>query len=347
MKAIGLTHYLPVDHPDALLDLELDMPVPTGRDLLVKIEAISVNPLDTKMRAPRPKVESRPRVLGWDAAGTVVGTGADASLFHTGDAVFYAGSIVRQGSNAQYHLVDERLVGHMPASIGFAEAAALPLTSITAWESLFERLRCSPTGQDRNDTILIIGGAGGVGSMAIQLAKALTGARVIATASRSESRAWCLALGADHVIDHAGDMALQLQDLGIGAIQKILCLNDIDTHFPAMAALIAPEGSICSVVDNKAPLKIEALKDKSVTFAWESMFTRSRFGGAAMIAQHDLLEQVARCIDNGSIRSTMTSNLGSITAANVRQAHARIESGRSIGKIVLAGFSGTGHGTPG
>lgn len=338
MKAVGLYRYLPVDHPESLLDLELDMPHPAGRDLLVKVEAISVNPLDAKMRAPRDKVETRPRILGWDAAGTVVGAGPEATLFREGDRVYYAGSVTRQGANSEYHLVDECIVGRMPKTLGFAESAALPLTAITAWEALFDRLRCSRTGSDAGSTVLIIGGAGGVGSIAIQLAKALSGATVIATASRAQSRQWCRNLGADHVIDHGADMVQQLRELGLPAVEKILCLNDTDLHFPAMAELAAPQGAICSIVENKRPLRIEALKDKSVGFAWESMFTRSRYGTPDMIAQHHLLTHVAQHIDLGTIKTTLGRKLGGINAANVRHAHALVESGHTVGKIVLEGF---------
>lgn len=338
MKAVGLYRYLPVDHPESLLDLEIGAPVPAGRDLLVKVEAVSVNPIDTKMRAPRDKVEAKPRILGWDASGTVVGAGPETTMFRAGDRVYYAGSIVRPGANSEYHLVDERIVGPMPKSLDFAEAAALPLTAITAWEALFDRLGCSQTGGDAAAALLIIGGAGGVGSIAIQLAKALTGAVVIATASRPASRQWCLELGADHVVDHSRDIAAQLKELGRNSVERVLCLNDTDAHFPMMASVTSPQGAICSIVENKAPLRIEALKDKSVGFVWESMFTRSRYNTPDMAEQHRLLARVAELVERGRIKTTIGKTLGKIDAANIRHAHALIEAGHTVGKLVLAGF---------
>lgn len=338
MKAVGLYRYLPVDHPESLLDLEIEAPVPAGRDLLVKVEAVSVNPIDTKMRAPRDKVEAKPRILGWDAAGTVVGAGPGTTMFRAGDRVYYAGSIVRPGANSEYHLVDERIVGPMPKSLDFAEAAALPLTAITAWEALFDRLGCSQTGGDAAAALLIIGGAGGVGSIAIQLAKALTGAVVIATASHRASRQWCFELGADHVVDHSRDIAAQLKELGRNSVERILCLNETDAHFPMMASVTAPQGTICSIVENKAPLRIEALKDKSVGFVWESMFTRSRYNTPDMAEQHRLLARVAEHVESGRIKTTIGKTLGKIDAANVRHAHTLIEAGHTVGKLVLAGF---------
>lgn len=338
MKAVGFYRYLPADHPESLLDLDVGKPVPTGHDLLVKVEAVSVNPLDTKMRAPRDKVETRPRVLGWDAAGTVVGTGFEASLFRAGDRVFYAGSITRPGANSEYHLVDERIAGPMPKTLDFAAAAALPLTAITAWEALFDRLGCSREGRDAGKAILIIGGAGGVGSIAIQLAKALSGAHVIATASREASRRWCMEMGAEHVIDHTGDICAQVKGLGLSGVERILCLNDTDAHFPAMASLVAPQGLICSIVENRAPIEIGALKEKSAGFVWESMFTRSRYGTSDMIEQHRLLKSVAECVEAGRVRTTLGQNLGTINAANLRHAHRLIEGSHTVGKLVLQGF---------
>ncbi len=255
--------------------MEIDRPTATGRDLLVKIEAIAVNPVDTKVRAPKPQVEPAPRVLGWDAAGTVAAVGPEVTLFKLGDPVYYAGSITRPGTNAEYHLVDERIVGHKPASLDFANAAALPLTAITAWEALFDRLGVSPKGEHAGRSVLIIGGAGGVGSIGIQLAKVLAGLTVIATASRPESQEWCRRLGADHTVDHRGDLPAQLKALGFAGVDYILCFNDTDGHFPAMAELIAPQGKICTIVENARPLPVERLKSKSATFVWEFMFTRA------------------------------------------------------------------------
>lgn len=338
MKAVGLFRYLSVDNPECLVDVELETPQATGHDLLVRIEAVSVNPIDTKMRAPRSKVEPHPRVLGWDGAGTVIAAGHSATLFRAGDRVYYAGSILRPGTNSEFHLVDERIAGPMPGALDFDEAAALPLTTITAWESLFDRLGCSSESRDAGRALLIIGGAGGVGSMAIQLAKTFGAMTVIATASRDESRRWCLDLGADHVIDHTQDLLAQLRALDIRAVDHVLCCNDIDAHFPAAASIVAPQGAICSIVINKSPLPIELLKDKSARFAWESMFTRSSLGTPDMIEQHRLLTRVAEAVDAGRVRSTMRRSLGRIDAAGLRSAHAEIERGHTVGKLTLAGW---------
>jgi len=338
MKAVGLTRYLPISDPQSLVDIEIARPEATGRDLLVKVEAIAVNPVDTKVRAPKDKVEEAPRVLGWDAAGTVVAVGPDVTLFKVGDPVFYAGSITRPGANSEFHLVDERIAGHKPASLDYPQAAALPLTAITAWEAMFDRLGISPKGDDAGKSVLIIGGAGGVGSIGIQLARVLAGLTVIATASRPESEAWCRRLGADHTIDHRGDIPGQLRALGFEHVDFILCFNDMDRHFNAMTEAIAPQGKICSIVENAGPVAIGALKSKSATFVWEFMFTRAMFQTADMIAQHRLLNEVARLIDAGRLQTTIGDNLGTINAANLRRAHALLEGGQTIGKLVLSGF---------
>jgi zinc-binding alcohol dehydrogenase family protein len=330
MKAIGAIN-------GTLHDIVLPMPQAAGRDLVVKVEAISVNPVDHKMRAAAPDGDA-PRVLGWDVAGVVTAVGAQASLFAVGDQVWYAGSIARQGANSEFHLVDERIVGRKPRTLGFEQAAALPLTSITAWEALFERLGVSKLGHDQGKSILIIGGAGGVGSMAIQLAKKLARLTVVATASRAESAAWCRDLGADHVIDHHGDLVAQLGAVGVPAVDFILCLNETDRHFAAMAAAIAPQGKICSIVKNEGPLALEELFGKSATMVYELMFTRSMFGTDDMIAQHALLNDMAGLIDDGVLVTTVGERYGAINAANVARAHATLEGRRAIGKIVLSGF---------
>ncbi|MBI1396736.1 MAG: zinc-binding alcohol dehydrogenase family protein [Betaproteobacteria bacterium] len=338
MKAVGVTRNLPVDDPACLVDLETETPAPTGRDVLVRVEAVSVNPLDTRMRAVPIAEGASPRILGWDAAGTVAAAGPDATLFRAGDRVYYAGSIRRPGTNSEYHLVDERLAGPMPGALDFDEAAALPLTAITAWEALFDRLGCALDDSARTRAILVIGGAGGVGSVAIQLAKAIAGLTVIATASREESRTWCIGLGADHVVDHTDDIAAQVRGLGFDAVDYVLCLNDTDRHFAVAADLVAPQGAICSIVANRAPLPVERLKDKSARFVWESMFTRSNFQTADMIEQHRLLTRVAEAVDAGRLQSTRGQSLGTITAANLRRAHALVEGGHTTGKVVLAGW---------
>ncbi len=335
MKAVALKAYLPISHPESLLDVTLEKPVPQGRDLLVAVEAISVNPVDTKVRKPKDKVEENFKVLGWDAVGRVVATGPDASLFKVGDAVYYAGSIARPGSNSEFQLVDERIVGRKPSTLNNAQAAALPLTAITAWEGLFDRLKIA---QDKNaapKTLLIIGGAGGVGSIAIQLAKVLTNVTVVATASRAESADWCKSLGADFVIDHHQPFASQLDAQGIQKPDYIFCLNSTENHWASMADVIKPQGHICSIVELSSPVDLNLIKNKSVSFSWELMFTRSLFETDDMIEQHHLLNRVASLIDEGKLKTTVTEVLSPINAENLRKAHAMIETGKTIGKIVL------------
>lgn len=338
MKAVGLYRYLPIDHPESLLDVELDTPKPSARDLLVEVKAVSVNPVDTKQRAPRDQVEATPKVLGWDVAGVVKAIGPDVSLFKPGDAVYYAGSIVRPGGNSEFHLVDERIAGRKPDGLGFAEAAALPLTTITAWEAMFDRLSISRSGADAGKTLLVIGGAGGVGSIAIQLATKLARLRVIATASRPESIAWVRSLGADQVIDHTAALAPQLKAIGTPEAHYILCFNNADQYFPQFAPIIAPQGKICSIVRTLKPVDIAPLMGKSATYASEGMFTRSTFQTPDMIEQHALLDETAALVEAGTLRTTVAANLGSINAANLRLAHRMLEQGHTIGKIVLEGF---------
>jgi zinc-binding alcohol dehydrogenase family protein len=338
MKAVGLTRYLPISNPESLVDIELDTPVPTGRDLLVRVKAISVNPVDTKVRAPKDKTEDAPRVLGWDAAGVVEAVGPEVTLFKAGDAVFYAGSITRPGANSELHLVDERIVGAKPESLDFTHAAALPLTAITAWEALFDRLGVSATGADAGKSVLIVGGAGGVGSIGIQLAKKIAKLKVIATASRPESAKWATELGADHIVNHFEDIPKQVKAAGFEQVDFVLIFNDTDTHFPAAAEIIKPQGGICTIVENAKPLPVELLKAKSGAFHWEFMFTRAMFGTPDMIEQHRLLTEVARLIDAGTLTTTLGRDLGTINAANLREAHRLLEEGRAIGKLVLTGF---------
>ena len=338
MKAVGIREYLPISDEASLLDLEIPKPEPGERDLLIAVEAIAVNPVDTKVRAPKSRVEDLPRILGWDAAGIVEAVGPEVSLFSPGDEVFYAGSITRPGSNSEFHLVDERIVGRKPHSKTFAEAAALPLTSITAWEALFDRFEVSTEGEDARKRLLVIGGAGGVGSIAIQLARQVAGLEVIATASRDESKAWCLDLGAHHVVNHRESIPEQLQALGVDAVEYVLCLNSTDQHWAAMAEVVAPQGHICSIVETAAPVDLGVLMAKSASFSWELMFTRPMFETPDMIEQHRLLNEVSTLVDSGRIRTTVTEVLSPISAANLRTAHARIESGRTVGKIVLEGW---------
>jgi zinc-binding alcohol dehydrogenase family protein len=337
MKAVGLTRYLPITDPESLRDLDLPKPVPGNHDLLVRIEAVSVNPVDIKVRAPKPKIESAPRVLGWDAAGVVEQVGPEVTLFRPGDEVYYSGSIIRPGTNCEYHLVDERIVGSKPASLSFAQAGALPLTTITAWETFFDRLLIDRKRANAGQLLLIIGGAGGVGSIGIQIAK-FAGLKVIATASRNETRQWCRNLGADYVIDHRQPLQTELERIGVAAVDYIANFSNTDLYWNAMAEVIRPEGAICSIVENAEPLDLNILKSKSATFVWEFMFTKSMFGTPNMQTQGALLNEVAKLVDAGRIRTTLTDTVSPINAQNLRQVHERIESGRTIGKIVLAGW---------
>ena len=335
MKAVGLYRYLPIDHPESLLDLDVPPPTATGRDLLVEVKAISVNPVDYKMRSPKDHVETDPRILGWDVAGVVKAVGPEVSLFTPGDDVYYAGARMRQGGNSELHLVDERIVGRKPATLSFAEAAALPLTTLTAWEGLFERMGISSAGAHAGRTLLIIGGAGGVGSIAIQLAKRLARLTVIATASRPESGKWVRELGADHVVDHTRPLAPQLAVLGTAEVDFLFCLSGIEPYVAAFPAIVAPQGKIGAIVGTQTPLDLGPLMAKSVTFAWELMFTRPAYQTPDMSVQHEILDEAATLVDKGVLRTTLTTNLGPINAANLKRAHALLESGRVIGKLVL------------
>lgn len=342
MKAVGLKRYLPIADPESLLDLDLPMPVAAGHDLLVEVKAISVNPVDTKHRAPsagnRDRLESPPRILGWDVAGVVRAAGPEVTLFRAGDAVYYAGSIARSGGNAEFHLVDERIVGRKPATLDFAQAAALPLTTITAWQGMFHRMGISRSGGDAGKSLLIVGGAGGVGSICIQLAKRVAGLAVIASASRPESAAWARQRGADHIVDHARALGPQLQSLGLPEVDFVFCANASQRHFPDFPDIVSPQGKICSIVDGPGEKDFIALKKKSITFCWEAMFTRPLFQTPDMVAQHDLLDDAAALVDAGALHSTVTQNLGRICASNLRRAHAMLEDGHTLGKIVLEGF---------
>lgn len=338
MKAVALTHYLPIDDPQSLLDVELPDPVATGHDLLVRVEAISVNPVDTKVRSPKPQVEAQPRVLGYDAAGVVQAVGEQVTRFKVGDRVYYAGDITRAGSNSELHLVDERIVGAAPRSLDAAQAAALPLTAITAWELLFQRMPFDPEHGGQGKSLLVIAGAGGVGSIAIQLGKR-AGFKVIATASRAESVAWCERMGADHVIDHRQPLAPQLQALGLEQADVALNLADTDRYWDALGELLAPQGHVGLIVEPSGALKIgDPYKAKCIGIHWEMMFTRARFRTADMIEQGRILDRVAELIDAGALQGTHSATLGAINAANLRETHRRLESGATIGKLVLAGW---------
>ena len=331
MKAVGLYRYLPIDHPEALLDLELETPAAAGRDILVGVKAISVNPVDYKRKAPKDLVEKTPKILGWDAAGVVQAAGPEVTLFKPGDAVYYAGSVIRQGANSEFHLVDERIVGRKPANLSFAEAAALPLTTLTAWELMFERMGISKTGAHAGRSMLILGGAGGVGSIAIQLAKKLARLRVIASASRPESVAWCRDLGADETVDHS-------QSLDIPEVDFVLCLSNSDFYWNQFPRLVKPQGKIGMIVRTVKPVNLEILHDKSISVHLEGMFTRSSFQTPDMAAQHALLNEAAGLVEAGMLKSTLAQNLGRIDAANLKRAHKLLEAGHVIGKLVLEGW---------
>lgn len=341
MKAIGYLKSLPISDAESLVDVEVSQPVANGRDLLVKVKAIAVNPVDYKVRARAEATAGEYKVLGWDAVGEVVATGEKVTQFKPGDQVYYAGDVTRQGSNAEYQLVDERIVGFKPKSLSGAEAAALPLTTITAWEILFEHLglkQQAPGTADRsNDVVLVVGAAGGVGSILVQLARVLTGATIIGTASRESSQAWVKQLGADYVVDHTQALAPQIEALGVGQVTHVASLNSTDSYFDAYTELLAPFGRI-AMIDDPQNMDVTKLKMKSLSLHWEFMFARSMFQAAGMDEQSRLLNRVADLIDQGYVKTTVGENLGTINAANLRAAHATLESGRSIGKIVLEGF---------
>lgn len=342
MHAIGYTQTGPIDRDDALIDIDVLRPIPADRDILVEVRAVSLNPVDTKVRKRDQPAAGEWRVLGWDASGTVVETGPDATLFRAGDKVYYAGTIVRPGTNSQFHLVDERIVGSKPKSLDWAAAAALPLTSITAWEAMLDRLDVSRPVPGAAKAILIIGGAGGVGSVAIQIARAMTDLTVIATASRQETRAWVTEMGAHHVVDHSRPLAPQIAELGIGAPSFVLSTTQTDSHAEDIAELIAPQGRF-ALIDDPVALNVALFKRKSVSIHMELMFTRSVYGTVDMAEQGKLLNEVARMVDAGAIRTTMTERLSPINAANLRRAHAMSESGATRGKIVLEGFDTAGR----
>ena len=336
MKAIGYHHNLPVDQPNALEDLELPAPQPGPRDLLVRVKAISVNPVDTKVRKNTAPPAGQAKVLGWDAVGVVEAIGSDVAGFKPGDRVFYAGSITRPGANSELHVVDERIAAKAPTSLEDSQAAALPLTAITAWELLFDRLRVPQDG-GAGQSLMIVGGAGGVGSILIQLARQLTQLKVIATASRPETRAWCLELGAHSVIDHAQPLAQALKDGGHEPVDYVAALTQTGQHYAQIIESLRPQGAI-GIIDDMAGLDPMAMKQKALSLHWELMFTRSMFGTPDMAEQGKLLAQVARLVDAGRIRTTAGAHFGTINAANLLKAHAFIESGKAQGKVVLEGF---------
>ena len=336
MKAVGYRTSLPIDNPESLLDIELPEPQAAGRDLLVEVHAVSVNPVDTKVRKSASPAAGEYKVLGYDAAGVVKAAGPDTVLFRPGDEVYYAGAIDRSGTNSELHLVDERIVGPKPKTLSFAQAAALPLTTITAWELLFHRFGIPQETPDAG-AILVIGGAGGVGSILIQLARQLTGLTIIATASREETRQWCLDLGAHHVVNHAEPLPPQMRAAGFPQVEYIASLTGTGAHYPAIVEALAPQGKF-GVIDDPPVLDAKPLKRKAASLHWEFMFARPLYQTADMVRQHDLLTAVSEMVDAGTVRTTLAENLGKIDAATLRRAHALIESGRTRGKLVLEGF---------
>lgn len=338
MKAIGYTHAHPINATQGLQDITLPDPVATGRDLLVEVHAVSVNPVDAKVRASAERSAGDDfKVLGYDAAGIVRAVGPEVSLFKPGDEVYYAGAIQRAGTNSELHLVDERIVGYKPQSLTFAQAAALPLTSITAWELLFDRLGVQADTTPNGKTLLVIGAAGGVGSILIQLARRLTGLTVVGTASRPETQAWVEELGAHHVIDHRHPLSMGLAAIGIPQVDMVISLTHTGEHVKQILEVLMPQGKL-ALIDDLPSLDIMPFKRKALSVHWELMFTRPLFYTPDMIAQHHLLNHVARMVDEGRVRTTATEVFGRINATNLRQAHAQIESGTTRGKIVLDGW---------
>ncbi|MND40410.1 Zinc-type alcohol dehydrogenase-like protein [compost metagenome] len=338
MRAVGFNQNQPISSETALVDIDLPMPEAKGRDLLVEIRAISVNPVDTKTRKNAVLEPGQYKVLGYDAAGVIKAVGPDVKLFKPGDEVYYAGAINRQGTNAEFHLVDERIVGPKPKTLSFEEAAALPLTAITAYETLFHRMRVQDKVASAWNAVLLIGGAGGVGSIAIQLLRELSDVTVIATGSRPETQDWIRQLGAHHVLDHSKPLARQIAELAIGAPAFVFSITETSQHIGDILELIAPQGRLGLIDDPKEPVDVRQFKRKALSIHWETMFARPVFQTADMIEQHKLLTQVAELVDAGKIKTTLSDVLGPINATNLKAAHALIESGKTRGKLVLSGF---------
>jgi zinc-binding alcohol dehydrogenase family protein len=337
MKAVVYRKPLPANDSQSLIDVELSKPEPGPRDLLVKVEAISVNPVDTKIRR-NVDPAGTDKVLGWDVAGTVVATGSEVTRFKAGDAVWYAGELERPGANSEWHVVDERVVGRKPSTLGMAEAAALPLTAVTAWELMFQRMGIPHGTQGRPATLLVVGAAGGVGSIAVQLARRLTGLTVIGTASRPETRAWVAEMGAHHVVDHSKPLVDEVRAVAPEGVDYVLSLTRTEDHFAALVELLKPQGKFGLIDDPAEPIDIRLMKRKSLSLHWELMYTRSLFRTDDMGEQGHLLDEVANLVDAGAVRTTMRENFGTINASNLRRAHALLESGTTIGKVVLEGF---------
>ncbi|KFF02513.1 zinc-binding alcohol dehydrogenase family protein [Flavobacterium hydatis] len=335
MKAIGFRTSLPIVEQDSFIEFETAKPIPGANDLLVKINAISVNPVDFKIRQNSAvnTVLETPKIIGWDAVGIVEAIGANVNLFKVGDEVYYAGDITKQGSNAEYQIIDERIVGRKPKSLTNTEAAVMPLTGLTAWEILFDRIRINPE-KDKGKAVLIIGGAGGVGSIAIQLAKKIAGLTVIATASRPETIAWCKKQGADYVVNHK-DLISSVREIGFEYVDFILDFVDTNAYWDIMVELIKPQGHIASITGSSDPITLNKLKNKSASFSWELMYTRSMFQTDDMQEQHNILNKIADLLDNGTLQSTLNETLTGLTVDNLKKAHQLLESGETIGKIAI------------
>ena len=340
MKAVVVNRLARSDAPAIPLFLDSELPEPDvkSHDLLVRVEAVAVNPIDLKMARAKPSPQSPERVLGWDVAGVVVGMGAEVTGFKLGDEVFYAGSVIRPGGCSALHAVDARLVGHKPKTLSFIQAAALPLCSLAAWEGLFDRMRVPKGPLEQPATLLVLGGAGGVGSIALQLAAKLTDVRVVGTASRPESPLWCKEMGADDVVDHSQPLLPQLTSLGVPLIDFVLCITDPSPLMSQFADILAPQGHICALVDGSADLPMNLLRGKSITFSWEGMFTRSTYKTPDMSRQGDILNEISSLVDAGVLKTTLQVDLGAINAAHVMKAHSLIGSGRMIGKVAMRGF---------
>lgn len=337
MKAIVYRKPLAADDSQSLIGVELPAPEPGARDLLVKVEAISVNPVDTKIRR-NVDPGGADKILGWDVAGTVVAVGSEVTRFKAGDAVWYAGELERPGANSEFHVVDERLAGRKPSTLGMAEAAALPLTAITAWELMFQRMGIPHGAQGRPATLLVVGAAGGVGSIAVQLARCLTGLTVVGTASRPETRAWVETMGAHHVVDHSKSLADEVRAVAPEGVDYVLSLTRTEDHFTALVDVLKPLGKLGLIDDPAEAIDIRLMKRKSLSLHWELMYTRSLFRTDDMGEQGHILDEVANLVDAGVLRTTMRERFGVIDAANLRRAHALLESGKTIGKVVLEGF---------
>jgi zinc-binding alcohol dehydrogenase family protein len=338
MRAVGFNMPQPITAETSLIDIELPIPDAKGRDLLVEIKAVSVNPVDTKVRRSAAVDAGQHRILGYDAAGTVKAVGPDVKLFKPGDEVYYAGAVNRPGTNAEFHLVDERIVGFKPKSLSFEEAAALPLTAITAYEALFHRMKVQDKVAGAWNAVLVIGGAGGVGSIAIQLLRELSDVTVIGTGSRPETQDWIRELGAHHVLDHSRPMAPQLSQMAIGQPAFVFSTTHTDHHLNDVLELIAPQGRFSLIDDPKEPMDLRPFKSKALSIHWEMMFARPVWQTTDMIEQHKLLNHVAELVDARKIRTTLAEVIGTVNATNLKKAHAMIESNRTKGKLVLSGF---------